>query len=347
MRNRLQTTAHSNGWQSGKTGPVVITGSVAYDYLMHFPGRFRDHILPDQLDHVSLSFLADSMRRDRGGVAANIAYTMTLLGQEPVLFATVGEDFGDYRSWLEGNGISTRKVITIPDVLTATFFVSTDDDQNQIANFYSGAMAYARQYSLASQQLTDASLVIISPNDPQAMTNYTVECRTLDIPFAFDPSQQTARFNGEDFRAAMPGASYLLCNEYELAMIQNKTGWSLDDILAQVETLVLTLGKKGSAIYSAGHEIAVPAAALEKVVDPTGAGDAYRGGFFAARGAGLSLETSGKVGSLCSAYALEHVGTAAHRYTIDEFIDRYKMTFGEQPELDVLKKLAKSDVDRV
>jgi adenosine kinase len=319
---------------------MVITGSVAYDYLMHFPGRFADHILPDQLQSLSLSFLADSMRRERGGVAANIAYTMKLLGSDPLILATVGEDFGDYRRWLESQGLDTREIIEVPDELTATFFVSTDNDQNQIANFYTGAMAHARHYSLAGRGLTTAPLVLISPNDPGAMINYAAECRNAGIPFAFDPSQQTARLSGEDFAGAVPGAAFLLCNEYELAMIQNKTGWSLDDILAQVQVLVLTLGKKGSMIHAGGpggevHE--VPVAPLRSMDDPTGAGDAYRGGFFAARLAGLPLPVCGRVGALCSAYALEHIGTTAHRFTLDEFAARYAEAFGAEPALAQLR----------
>lgn len=315
---------------------TVITGSVAYDYLMHFPGHFRDHILPDQLDSISLSFLADSMRRERGGVAANIAYTMKLLGADPVILATVGEDFGDYRRWLESHGITTAQIIEVPDELTATFFVSTDDDQNQIANFYTGAMAAARRFSLASRGLTAAALVLISPNDPIAMLNYAAECRSLGIPFAFDPSQQTARLSGDDFRASVPGAAYLLCNEYELAMIQNKTSWALDEILAQVGALVLTLGKKGSIIYAGGEEFVVPVARVRSLDDPTGAGDAYRGGFFAARQVGLPLAVCGRVGALCSAYALENVGTTAHRFTLSEFAARYGETFGGEPALAAL-----------
>lgn len=312
---------------------TIITGSVAYDYLMHFPGRFRDHILPDQLDSISLSFLADSMRRERGGVAANIAYTMKLLGADPVILATVGEDFGDYRRWLESHGLTTAQIIEVPDELTATFFVSTDDEQNQIANFYTGAMAHARRYSLASRGLTHATLVLISPNDPVAMLNYATECRDLGIPYAFDPSQQTARLSGEDFRASVPGAAYLLCNEYELAMIQNKTGWALDEIRSLVGALVLTLGKKGSAIYTADAEIEIPVAIVRHMEDPTGAGDAYRGGFFAALQAELPLGVCGRVGALCSAYALEHIGTTAHRFTPAEFAARYAETFGAEPAL--------------
>jgi adenosine kinase len=318
----------------------VITGSVAYDYLMRFPGRFRDQILPDQLDNLSLSFLADSMRRAQGGIAANIAYTMRLLGGDPIILATVGVDFGDYRRWLEAEGLSTEQIIEIPDELTATFFVSTDLDQNQIANFYAGAMNYARHYTLASRGLTHARMVVISPNDPVAMLNYAQECKQHGIPFAYDPSQQIARLSGEELERSVPGAAYLLCNEYELAMVQSKTGWTLADLREQVDTLVLTLGKKGSVIYHGDEETTVPAASLARLDDPTGAGDAYRGGFFAARMAGLPLAVSGRVGSLCSAYALEHMGTTTHRFTLDEFIERYTHDFGPEPALDALRQPA-------
>ena len=311
----------------------VITGSVAYDYLMRFPGRFRDHILPDQLDSLSVSFLADSMRRERGGVAANVAYTMKLLGGDPVILATVGHDFTDYRLWLEEQDLRTDQIIEIKDELTATFFVSTDLDQNQIANFYTGAMGYARHYSLESRQLSNAGLVLISPNDPEAMLNYAQECKRLSIPFAFDPSQQLARLDGDNLRQSVPGAAYLLCNEYELAMILNKTGWSQEELIGMVDALVLTLGKKGSVIYTDGVEIPIAIAPPQRIDDPTGAGDAYRGGFFAARSVDLPWEVCGRVGALCSSYALENIGTTTHRFTVAEFINRYEQVFGQEPDL--------------
>jgi adenosine kinase len=316
----------------------VITGSVAYDYLMRYPGRFRDQILPDQLDNISLSFLADSMRRERGGVAANIAYTMKLLGGEAVILATVGHDFGDYRRWLEQQGLSTAQIIEIADELTATFFVSTDSDQNQIANFYTGAMAHARYYSLADRSLTGAKLVLISPNDPLAMLNYAKECKNFGIPFAYDPSQQLARLSGEDLAESIPGADYLLCNEYEIAMVQSKTGWSFAKICDQVRVVVVTLGKEGCALYTEGQMVRVPAAKLSALVEPTGAGDAFRGGFFAAQLAGLPLEVAGRVGSLCSAYSLENLGPTAHRFTWEEFADRFEENFGPEPALGKLRQ---------
>jgi adenosine kinase len=314
----------------------VITGSVAYDYLMFYPGRYREHILPDQLDKISLSFLAESMRKERGGVAANIAYTMKLLGADPIVFATVGQDFGDYRRWMEENGLRTDHIVEIPDEFTASFFVGSDQDHNQIAIFYTGAMARARDFSLTSRGLHNAQTVVISPNDPGAMLRYAQECRQLGVPYAYDPSQQIARLSGEELAESIPGATYLLCNEYELAMILNKTGWTLDELRTKVKALITTLGKEGSRIHVEGEEVRVPAAHLEQPVDPTGAGDAYRGGLFAALLAGLPWDVAGRVAALCGAYALEHRGTTAHRFTPEEFIRRYTANFGPEPRLDRL-----------
>ncbi len=315
---------------------IVITGSVAYDYLMSYPGLYRDHILPDQLDKISLSFLAESLRKERGGVAANIAYTMRLLGQDPIVFATVGQDFGDYRQWMEENDLRTDYIIEIENEFTASFFVGSDQEQNQIAIFYTGAMAHARFHTLESHGLRDAQIVVISPNDPGAMLQFAKECKTHGIPYAYDPSQQIARLSGEELQESIPGATYLLCNEYELGMIQKKTGWTLDDIRSQVSVLVNTLGKEGSVIYCDGLEIRVPPARVNKSIDPTGAGDAYRGGLFAAVLAGLPWDVSGRVAALCGAYALEHAGTSTHRFRPAEFLSRYESNFGIEPRLGKL-----------
>ncbi len=312
---------------------IVVTGSIAYDYLMNFPGRFTEHILPEKLERLSVSFLVDDMVRHRGGVAPNIAYSMRLLGGDPIILGTVGQDFGDYRRWLEENGLRTDHIVEIPHKFTASFFVSTDQDQNQIANFYTGAMADAKHVTLASRDLTDADLVIVSPNDPQAMLNYAEEARELNIPYAYDPSQQTARLSGEELRRSIPGAAYLTVNEYELAMIQEKTGWDLDTIRASVEVLIVTEGDKGSVVFTREEVVRIPTAPPERIVEPTGAGDAYRGGFFAARSVDLPWEVSGRVGALCSTYVLEQVGTSNHRFTLDEFIQRYQATFGPEPRL--------------
>lgn len=317
---------------------IVVTGSIAYDYLMNFPGRFTEHILPEKLERLSVSFLVDDMVRHRGGVAPNIAYSMKLLGGDPVILGTVGQDFGDYRRWLEENGLRTDHIVEIPHKFTASFFVSTDQDQNQIANFYTGAMADAKHVSLASRGFSDTDLVIVSPNDPEAMLNYAEEARELGIPYAYDPSQQTARLSGEELRRSIPGAAYLTVNEYELAIIQEKTGWDLDAIRVSVEVLIVTEGDKGSVIFTQDEVVHIPTAPPERIVEPTGAGDAYRGGFFAARSAGLSWAVSGRVGALCSTYVLEQMGTSNHRFTLDEFIERYTRTFGPEPALVQLKQ---------
>ena len=317
----------------------VITGSVAYDYFMNYPGRFRDHILPDQLENITLSFLVDSMRRQRGGVAVNIAYTNHLLGGEPIIFSTVGQDFGDYRRWLEELALDTSHLIALDDDFTASFFCNTDSDGKQISSFYSGAMLHASRYTLAERGLQSAQLVMIGAGDPVAMLNQAAECRQLGIPYALDPSFQVARFSGEEMIANFPGAAYVFCNEYEAALIQNKAGWLLDDFTAQVETLVITLAEKGSVIYTdfgRGSTLRIPPARAHEVVHPTGAGDAYRGGFFAARLRGLPFEVSGRVGSLAATYAIEHAGPMDHRYTLAEFAARYAENFGPEPALQRL-----------
>lgn len=324
---------------------IVITGSVAYDYLMNYPGRFREHFLADQMENVTLSFLVDSMQRLRGGVATNMAYTHKLLGGDPIIFSTVGQDFGDYRAWLDEQGFETSHLIEIEDEFTASFFGNTDSEGNQISSFYSGAMQRAQDYTLADRGLTNAALVLIGAGDPTVMLNQAAECKRLNIPFALDPSWQVARFSAEEMKENFPGATYLFCNEYEASVIQSKTGWSLDDLRAQVETLVITRSEKGSTIYTShsedetgeGETIDIPAASVERVINPTGAGDAYRGGFFAAQQKGLPLAVCGRVGALAAVYVLEHEGPIDHRFTLSEFGKRYEENFGVERELRRLK----------
>jgi len=303
---------------------------------MSFSGKFREQIIPEELENLSLSFLVDSMKRERGGVAANIAYTLNLLGGDPVLFATVGQDFGDYRKWLVDQGLTTDHVIEIEDDFTASFFVSTDQEQNQIANFYTGAMAHARKYSLADRSLDSAELVVISPNDPVAMVNYAEECRSLGLDYIYDPSQQVAYMGEEELKESIPGATYLFANEYEIAVIAKKTSWDLEKLRTLAKNIIVTHGDKGSTIYSESGEIKIPCASVEKVVDPTGAGDAFRGGFIAGLSSGLPFEICGRLGALCGAYALEHLGTSAHSFSRSEFVDRYNENFGTEAQLEKL-----------
>jgi adenosine kinase len=316
---------------------IMITGSIAYDYLMRFPGRFTEHLLKDQLHQVSLSFLVEDMTKHWGGVAANIAVNMALMGLRPRLMGTVGRDFGDYRTWLEQVGVDTSTVRQIDDVFTASFFANTDLDNNQIASFYSGAMGYARDYSLAEAsggQWPD--LVVISPNDPKAMTNLVNECREHGIRFVYDPSQQIARLSGDELKADMEGAYAMVVNAYEAEMICQKTGQTLDDLRNAIEILVVTQGERGSHIYLNGELIVIPPFPPDAIQDPTGVGDAFRAGLLRGIVAGWPLELAGQVGSLCATYALEQIGTQNHSYTVQAFVERFRTRFDDKGLLDEL-----------
>jgi len=316
---------------------IVVTGSIAYDYLMRFPGRFADQILPEQLHKLSVSFLVDEMTKHWGGVAANISYTMALLGMKPRLMGTVGRDFPDYRAWLDAAGVDTSTVRQLDTVFTASFFANTDDDLNQIAFFYQGAMAFARDYPLAEAVDSKPDMVIISPNDPQAMTNLTEECRQGDIRFVYDISQQLARISGDELKRDMAGAYALIVNSYEAEMILNKTGMQFDELREAVDLLVITEGKDGSKIYKDGSIIEVATAPPEAVADPTGAGDAYRAGFITGIAKGLPLKIAGEMGALCATYSVEKVGTQNHLFTLDAFIERYRRYFNDDGQLDQLR----------
>jgi adenosine kinase len=319
---------------------VVITGSIAYDYIMAFPGRFREHILPDKLDSISLSFLVDSMRRERGGCAANIAYNLSLLGERPRVMGTVGQDFSDYRAWLEARGIDTSTILTIEDDFTASFFCSTDLDHNQIANFYTGAMRKASSLSFRDQDTRSVELVVISPNDPSAMVQYARECRELSLPYMYDPSQQIIRLSPEDLREGLDGAKILIVNEYEFGMIQNKTGLSLDQVKASVETCIITQGERGSVILTGKARYEIPAVRPKIIAEPTGVGDAYRAGIIKGMIRGYAWPFAGRLGSLAAAYVLEKYGTQNHTYTLPEFAQRFREEFGDNESFDpVLEQL--------
>lgn len=305
---------------------IVITGSIAYDYLMTFPGSFTDHILPDQLERISLSFLVDGMERRRGGCAPNVAYTLALLGERPTIMATAGQDFGDYRQWLESHGVDTSLVRDVPGKFTASFFCNTDQKNNQIASFYTGAMADAGSLSFTHAPRPD--LVIISPNDPAAMVSYARECRALGIPFIYDPGQQCARSSADELRAGLEGAFVVIVNDYELELIRQKTGLSEDAILDTATALIVTRGEKGSTILLKGQRLEIPVVPEERVIDPTGVGDSYRGGLLKGLAVGADWETCGRLGSVAATYALEHVGGQGHAFTWAEFKARYAAHFG-------------------
>jgi adenosine kinase len=305
---------------------IVVTGSIAYDYLMSFPGKFTEHFLPEHMNRVSLSFLVDTMDKRRGGCAPNIAYTLALLGERPLLMATAGEDFGEYRIWLEAAGVDTAPVKQIAGKFCASFFCSTDADNNQIASFYTGAMADAGQLSF--RNVRDCGLAIVSPNDPGAMVQYAEECRTLGVPFIFDPGQQCARMSGDELRDGVTGATLVIVNDYELELLRQKTALDEHDILAVAKTLIVTRGENGSSVITADGRVDVPAVMPHRIVDPTGVGDAFRGGLMKGIAVGLPYETAARIGSVAATYALEHLGGTSHSYTWDEFKQRYQEHFG-------------------
>jgi adenosine kinase len=305
---------------------IVVTGSIAFDYLMSFPGKFTEHFLPEHMSRVSLSFLVDSMDKRRGGCAPNIAYTLALLGEQPRLMATAGQDFSDYRRWLESAHVDTSLVREVDGKFTASFFCSTDVESNQIASFYTGAMANAGELSF--RDVPDCGLAIISPNDPGAMLQYADECRTLGIPFIWDPGQQCARMSGDELRDGMTAATIVICNDYEFELIRQKTGLDEDAILGRSGALVVTRGENGCSIIERHQTADVPAVPPHRIVDPTGVGDAFRGGFLKGMALRASYRVCGQIGSVAATYALEHLGGQSHAYTWAEFLERYERQFG-------------------
>ena len=292
--------------------PVAVTGSIATDHLMHFPGRFADQLVADRLDRISLSFLVDDLVVRRGGIAANIAFGMAVLGARPILVGAVGADFADYRSWLERHGVDCSGVHVSAIAHTARFVCTTDDEMCQIASFYAGAMAEARLIEIepVAARAGGLDLVMISPNDPDAMMRHTEECRQRGYPFAADPSQQLARMSGEQVRTLVDGATYLFTNDYELQLLLRKTGWTEDDVLDRVGMRVTTLGEKGVEIVGRGAEPLQVAAVPEALKsDPTGVGDGFRAGFLTAVSAGLPLQRAAQLGSLVAVLILETIGT--------------------------------------
>ena len=318
---------------------IIVTGSVAFDYLMSFPGRFREHILPDQIHQVSLSFLVDSMRKQRGGCAPNIAYNLALLGERPTVMATVGQDFGEYRAWLEGAGVDTSAILEVQDEFTSSFFVNTDEENNQIASFYIGAMGHADRLSFYDLQHGAIDISIISPNAPTAMVKYARECQELGIPYIYDPSQQIIRLTGEELLAGIRGARMLIVNEYEFGMIKNKTGLPDTELLALPESTIITRGEQGSTIYADGQILHVPVVPPEPLVEPTGVGDAFRGGIIKGLLRGYPWEVAGRIAALAATYVLEQYGTQNHAYTRSEFVERYRRVFGDTEALqDLLRE---------
>jgi len=313
--------------------PLAVTGSVATDHLMSFRGKFADSLVVDQLDKIALSFLVEDLEVRRGGCAANIAFGLAALGVRPVLVAAVGEDIADYRSWLERHGVDCGSLHYSDTRHTARFICTTDDSHAQIASFYAGAMSEAREIELRPVQarVGHLDMVVVAPNDPEAMMRHTDECRSRGYRFAADPSQQLAWSDGDTIRRLIDGATYLFSNEYEAALIEQKTGWSALETLEHVENRIVTLGRAGVRVERRGVDPwTVDAVAGVEAVEPTGVGDAFRAGFLAAVAAGLPHLQAAQTGCVLAAYVVEGVGTQEYAFTQREFCRRLHDAYGDE-----------------
>jgi adenosine kinase len=317
---------------------IAVTGSIATDHLMHFPGRFAEQFIADQLHKVSLSFLVDDLVVRRGGVAPNIAFGMAKLGLRPILVGAVGADFADYRSWLERHGVDCDSVHVSEVAHTARFVCTTDDDLNQIASFYAGAMSEARNIELApvDERAGGLDLVLVGANDPAAMIRHSEECRARGYRFIADPSQQLARMSGSDVLSLISGAEYLMTNDYERSLLETKAELTADQVLDHVKIRVTTLGKDGVEITGRGIErIHVPVVPDVIGEDPTGVGDGFRAGFFSAVSWGLGLERAAQVGSLVAALVLETVGTQEYEVRAADFGKRFAAAYGDESAAEI------------
>lgn len=309
---------------------IAVTGSIATDHLMRFPGRFAEQLLAEHLQKVSLSFLVDDLVVHRGGVAGNIAYAIGILGGSPTLVGAVGKDFDDYRGWLTSHGVDCSQVLVSDSAYTARFVCTTDEDMAQLASFYPGAMSEARNIKLADLVAAqgEPELVIIGANDPEAMFLHTEECRKLGLAFAADPSQQLARLSGEEIRRLIDGAAYLFTNDYEWDLLLQKSGWSEAEVMSQIDLRVTTLGEKGVDIVGDGSFVHVDVVPENEKVDPTGIGDAFRAGFLTGRGAGLSLERAAQLASLVATLVLEAPGPQEWTWDKATALPRLSDAFG-------------------
>ena len=306
---------------------VVCTGSIAYDYILSFKGRFKDHILADKTHILNLSFLVDDLRKHRGGVAGNYAYNLALLGYPASVLATAGSDAAEYREWLVARGVDCTGLRLLDGEITATGFTTTDLDDNQLTGYYGGAMGRAAMLGVDDAP-PGAEALIVGPNDPAAMTRLVKECRERGLPFVFDPAHQLPRLSPDDVADGARGAWILIGNDYELELIMQRTGHDMAGLVGLASIVVTTLGREGSRIATSEGVVDIPPAPARRESDPTGAGDAYRAGLVASLLRGLELGEAGRVASLAATYAVEQVGTVEHSYTIDEFSERYEQAFG-------------------
>ncbi len=317
---------------------IAVTGSIATDHLMSFPGRFADSLVVDQLDKISLSFLVDDLQIRRGGIAANIAFGLGNLGLNPLLVGAVGQDWVDYESWLQRHGVDTSHVLVSEVAHTARFVCTTDVDHAQMASFYAGAMSEARGIELGpiARQAGGLDLVVISPNDPEAMLRHTQECRDRGYRFVADPSQQLAWMDGDQIRELVHGSTFLFTNAYEASMIEQKTGWTHREVLDQVGVRVITHGKEGATVETSdGHKVTVPTPAEKRRADPTGVGDAFRAGFVAGLAWEVSPQRCAEIGSMLATYVIETVGTQEYQFGRVDFLARFAQAYGGEAAAEV------------
>lgn len=307
---------------------VLVCGSIAYDHIMDFPGLFKDQILPDKIHTLNVSFLVNSLKKMRGGTAPNIAYSLALVGIKPYIFGTAGQDFPHYGKWLNDHGVDTGHIKIEADDYTASCFITTDLANNQITGFYPGSMARDPELSLKDIPLSDYGMVVIAPTEPHAMIKWATECLELGIPYLFDPGMQIPRLSSDELAMGILGAHIVIFNEYEYSMMLEKTKLTQEKILEKVKLIVITLGEKGSLLIDRQQQVEVPAAKPKQLVDPTGAGDAYRAGLLKGYFEGSSLELMGKYAGITAVYAIEHKGGTGHKYTAAEFQKRFDENFG-------------------
>jgi len=306
---------------------VVVTGTLGFDHIMDFSGRFADRMMPDKIHKISLSFLVDTLSKQFGGTAGNIAYTLKLLGIEPYILSAAGDDFAPYKTFLKKHKLSTKYIGEYKDLATGSYFVVTDGDDNQIGAFYMGATKYAKTLSLAKVK-EQIALVVLAPTDPVAMKHYVRECKEKKLPYLYDPAFQIAQFTPEELREGITGAQILIGNDYEVSLMEQKLEISHEELRVMVPIVITTLGSKGSIVETRRESIHIKPAKPQNTSDPTGAGDAFRAGFIAGYLRGFDLVTCSQMGSTAAVYTVETYGTQTHTFTQKEFIKRYKENFG-------------------
>lgn len=313
---------------------AILTGSIAFDYLMQFPGLFLDCLLAEHLDKVSLSFLVHEMTKHEGGVGPNIAYTLAMLGGNAYLFSTAGQDFGEYSRRLEKMGVDTSGVKIIPEKFTASFFATTDRTNAQISTFYTGAMADSADLPLAEATFNSEDFVMVSPTDPRTMRRYIREAGELGLRMLFDPGQQIISLDDQALYDGVENAHGMFVNEYEFELLQKHTGWSAEEILAKPAFTVITLAERGARVVAESLDCVVPAIGGIVVKDPTGVGDAFRGGFLRGYMAGLPLKVCVELGNTAAAYCIQEAGPQCHKYTWEKFVTFYRKHFNDEGLLD-------------